>query len=127
MKSFAQTLKEFRERAGLSQYALAGRAGIDPSYVNRVERGERDAPTREVVEALAQALELNAVETDDLLLSAGYAPVSRVALRTGDPTMRLLFDILDDENVPREEIEHLRDSLELIRRRWPRGESRETQ
>lgn len=59
-RSFAQNLRHARERAGLSQRALAERLSmfgvhLDPSAITRIERGERDAKVAEAV-VLAQAL-----------------------------------------------------------------------
>jgi hypothetical protein len=58
----------------LSQNGLALRARIDPAYVHRIERGQKPAPTRRVVEALASGLELDAETTARLLVAAGYWP-----------------------------------------------------
>ncbi|HLZ08395.1 MAG TPA: helix-turn-helix transcriptional regulator, partial [Chloroflexota bacterium] len=39
--SFGVLLRTLREQAGLSQSALARQAGLDPSFVNRLESGRR--------------------------------------------------------------------------------------
>ena len=39
MEEFAALLRRWRERAGLSQNALARRMGLNPAYVNRLEHG----------------------------------------------------------------------------------------
>jgi len=44
MATFGEALAATRQAAGLSQRALAQAAGVDASYVNRLERGERQAP-----------------------------------------------------------------------------------
>jgi transcriptional regulator with XRE-family HTH domain len=36
-----RALRELRDRAGITQEQLAGRIGIDITYVSRVERGKR--------------------------------------------------------------------------------------
>ena len=40
-ESFGVLLRTLREQAGLSQSALARQAGLDPSFVNRLESGRR--------------------------------------------------------------------------------------
>jgi transcriptional regulator with XRE-family HTH domain len=52
---FAEELRRLREARGLNRKALAGSAGIDPSTMTRLEKGER-GPSREVVDRLADAL-----------------------------------------------------------------------
>jgi transcriptional regulator with XRE-family HTH domain len=47
-------IKTARENAGLSQTELALKAGLNPSLVNRIERGVR--PNRRTAERLAKAL-----------------------------------------------------------------------
>src|SRR5215211_4091190 len=55
---FGEVLRELRLARGVSQAAVASRAGIDRSYVNRLEAGERGAPAEAGTEALARALDL---------------------------------------------------------------------
>jgi transcriptional regulator with XRE-family HTH domain len=51
-----QRLKKARETRGLSQLALGRKAGLDGSYVNKVERGTMRNPTRASIGLLAEAL-----------------------------------------------------------------------
>ena len=84
--SFGDLLRAHRAAARLSQTALARQTGCDPAYVNRLERaGDRrrdgslialSLPRRTIVCAMAQALRLDALETDRLLYAAGLAPAT---------------------------------------------------
>lgn len=72
--TFGGVLARYRLRGGLSRNELGKRTGVDASYVSRLESGERGAPSRAVVEALARALDLGELARDRLLLAAGYTP-----------------------------------------------------
>jgi len=48
-------LKDIREKAGLSQTALAERSGISRSTINKIENGKKDVPVKQLGE-LADAL-----------------------------------------------------------------------
>jgi transcriptional regulator with XRE-family HTH domain len=118
MEDFSTLLERFRDRAGLSQSELARAAGISASYINRVEKEERQPPSRSVVLRIAKALGLDSATTDTLLLAAGYAPERSTLLQTEHPILGLVVDILQDDRVPEEEIELLKRQIELIERRW---------
>ncbi|MBO8187062.1 helix-turn-helix domain-containing protein [Streptomyces spirodelae] len=66
-------LREWRERAGLSQLELALRADSSARHISFIETG-RTAPSREMVLKLAATLDVPVRERNTLLLSAGYAP-----------------------------------------------------
>ena len=72
MERFGDLLKRFRLRANLSQSALADRAGVDKSYVSKIENGDRKSPSRSLVIQLATILDLSTEEADLWLISAGY-------------------------------------------------------
>ncbi len=60
--SFGQRLRRLRLRAGLSQEALAERAGLATAAVAALERGVRRSPYPQTVGALSNALGLSAEE-----------------------------------------------------------------
>ena len=83
MSAFGECLAAQRHARGLSQAKLAEAAGIERSYVSRLEGGSR-APSRAMVLALAGALNATPEERDSLLAAAGYA-----GLMEGTACMRL--------------------------------------
>ena len=60
--SFAALLRRFRLATGLSQEALAERAGLSARAISDLERGVRQAPYRETVHLLAGALGLTGAD-----------------------------------------------------------------
>ena len=88
----AFTLRSYRVTAGLSQNRLAALAGINPAYVNRMEKGHPSwqHPSRDVIDQLARAMRLDDHQAGTLAVAAGYWPWSL----SPDDT-RLLLDIGD--------------------------------
>lgn len=60
-----------RVQAGLSRGQLTGAIGVDPSYIARIESGERAKPGADVLQSLADALGIDAGE---LLVFLGVRP-----------------------------------------------------
>jgi transcriptional regulator with XRE-family HTH domain len=58
---FGEQLREFRAQAGLSQEALAEKAGLHRNYIGHLERGEKTA-SLDVLMRLAAALQLSLPE-----------------------------------------------------------------
>jgi transcriptional regulator with XRE-family HTH domain len=115
---FGDLLREFRAARGLSQSAVAARAGVDRSYVNRLEAGERGAPAPAAVDALADALELSDDEADRLLAAAELLPRSLRRLGAGDPTLLLLAQRLTDRRLTATSRAALRATLEAVLHHW---------
>lgn len=79
---FGEKLKILRQKAGKSRYRLTQYSGIDQAYIQRLETGERNHPSRDVVLMLGYALvessdSVTVHDVDELLLSAEYAPLRR--------------------------------------------------
>lgn len=55
---FGSIVKNRREELGLSLKQIEVETGISPSYINRIEKGQRKAPSYRIIEQLAKALDL---------------------------------------------------------------------
>ena len=118
---FPTLLRSFRERAGRSRNALAHEVGVDPSYLTRIEHGDREPPRQHIIEALARALRLTVPERNRLLVAAGYAPLSIVQLGAWDDTLQAVTDVLNDIRLSPEERDEFRSVVRLISARWRSG------
>ncbi len=111
--SFGGALKSLRETRRVSQSKLARKAGFDHSYVSRLESGAR-TPTRDAVEHLALALELDGIEHDELLVSAGYLPREVTSLLAGEPEITEVLSLLQNADVPEEYRVSMRQVLRVL-------------
>jgi transcriptional regulator with XRE-family HTH domain len=116
--AFGEVLRDLRVTRGVSQAQLATRAGMDRSYVNRMEAGERGAPAPAATEALARALDLSSLEADRLFIAAGLLPRSLRTLGADDPTILLLAQRLADPRLSVAARAALRATVETIARCW---------
>lgn len=71
--SVGALLRKWRRRRNLSQLALAGMADVSTRHLSCVESGKA-APSRTLLHALAEQLEMPLREENRLLLAAGFAP-----------------------------------------------------
>lgn len=85
---FGPQLRSWRLARHLSQEALAARAEISPRHLNFVENG-RSNPSRELVLALSDALDIPLRDRNALLSSAGYAAVYRASNLDGSELRHL--------------------------------------
>jgi tetratricopeptide (TPR) repeat protein/transcriptional regulator with XRE-family HTH domain len=70
---FGELLKQYRQRAGLSQRDLAERSGISDKQVYNLERGKAKAPRMSTVRLLAKALVLTDEERTEFIEAAARA------------------------------------------------------
>lgn len=110
---FGKALKRFREGRQVSQSKLAERAGFDHSYVSRLESGAR-TPTRDAVEQLARALELDRIQQDELLAAAGFLPREVSSLLAGEPEITEVLGLLQNDEVPEAYRDSMRQVLRLL-------------
>jgi transcriptional regulator with XRE-family HTH domain len=110
---FGALLKSQREKRAVSQSKLAERAEFDHSYVSRLESGAR-MPTREAVDRLGEALGLEQNQLDSLLAAAGFLPRDVSSLLSNEPVIGEVLDLLQDEAVPSEYRDNMRQVLQLL-------------
>lgn len=94
-------LREWRAVRRMSQLHLAVAAEVSPRHVSFVETG-RSVPSREMVLALARALDVPLRERNSMLTAAGYAPIYRET-SLEDPRlaeMRLALELLLRQHEP---------------------------
>jgi transcriptional regulator with XRE-family HTH domain len=85
-----ELVRDWRTRRRCSQMHLAHEVGVSPRHLSFVETG-RSKPSPELVECIAEELEIPLRERNTLLLAAGYAP--RYRERTlDDPAMRFAVE-----------------------------------
>lgn len=121
---FGALLRALRVRIGLSQNQLARRAGVDPAYVNRLERAAPSStslPSRKVVMALADTLEAGPVDVERLLVAAGLCPESIVRLGGWDPSLGDIASVLADARLSSDDRAELRELLRIVASRWRAG------
>ena len=121
---FGALLRSLRVRMGLSQNQLARRAGVDPAYVNRLERAAPDStslPSRKVVMALAETVEAGPVDVERLLVAAGLCPESIVRLGGWDQSLGDIAGVLADNRLTSDDRAELLELLRIVAARWRRG------
>lgn len=72
-------LRVAREAAGLSRSALARHAGLDTSYIYRIEVGDR-RPSRESILAISEVVRADGEEVNRWLMAASHAPLLLLAV-----------------------------------------------
>jgi transcriptional regulator with XRE-family HTH domain len=110
---FGALLKTLREKRNVSQSKHAERADFDHSYVSRLESGAR-MPTREAVDRLGEALNLDQQQLDSMLAAAGFLPRDVTSLLSSEPVIGEVLDLLQDEAVPSEYRDSMRQVLSLL-------------
>ncbi len=69
--TFGERVKELRKARGVSQRDLAGRVGIDFTYLSKIENDRMEPPSEDTIRRIAEALDASA---DDLLVLADRFP-----------------------------------------------------
>ncbi len=88
MKKFGDTLRALRVAQDLGLREMAGKIGISPTYLSRIERNKENPPRPEIIQALAKAL---AADPDVLFrLAAGTDPDLIAYLHDHPPVLQLL-------------------------------------
>src|SRR2546423_8896167 len=100
--TFGALLRQHRRAAGLTQEALAERAGITAQAISALERGVRRRPHPSTVRLLAAALRLHAQDRAAFEAAAHHArdAVARTALRPHPACSSALPSFVGRERAP---------------------------
>ncbi|MFK4089936.1 helix-turn-helix domain-containing protein [Kribbella sp. NPDC020789] len=90
-ESLSELLRKYRGRAGLTQAALAAKAGLSDQAISVLERGTRRRPRIDTVRALIKVLGLDKDEAADFLAVArGKSPMADEAQSEAAPASETL-------------------------------------
>lgn len=78
---FGDRVRELRKEQGMSQRDLAVRAGIDFTYLSKIENARMEPPSEKVVLNMAEAL---GADPDEMVLLAGKIPSDMVKYLDAD-------------------------------------------
>jgi transcriptional regulator with XRE-family HTH domain len=76
IRTFPGLLADLREEAGWSQSRLGAEAGVDSSFICKLEAGDRQ-PSRQTVADLAEVLDCTPGDASRLFVAAGLLPPGR--------------------------------------------------
>jgi transcriptional regulator with XRE-family HTH domain len=107
MTAFGERIRELRTERDdhMSLRELAGRVGIDFTYLSKIENGKVSPPSNEVIEKLARELE---ADLEELLALA--AKVSQEDLRKAvaqDPRIGVLFRKLQSRDLSEKQLKQM--------------------
>ena len=81
---FGERIRELRKEQGMSQRELAAQAGIDFTYLSKIENSRMEPPSEGVILRIAEALHADA---DQLTVLAGKVPSYVVDVLRENPDM----------------------------------------
>jgi HTH-type transcriptional regulator, competence development regulator len=94
--AFGKRLRELRKDRGLSQRGLADRAGIDFTYLSKIENGRMEPPSEEVIRRVAEEL---GADADELIVLADKFPSDLAQqLKTPERVKALRRELAGDFN-----------------------------
>lgn len=113
MTSPGELLRQHRNHRGLSQTRLAENAGCEHSYLSRLETGGRQ-PSRDTLEGIIRALDLDHEQADELRLAYGFRAASDLAVLAGEPELVRLALALRSSRLEPERADRLRAAIDNL-------------
>lgn len=110
--TFGEILREKRRSAGVSQRKLAELAGVDFSYISKIENGRIPAPAAETIIRFAGHLDCPA---EELLAAANKMPDSVQSNVSGDESALRFLQEATELGLSSAEWEIMRGSLRSLR------------
>jgi transcriptional regulator with XRE-family HTH domain len=112
MSDFATALREKRRAAQLSQRRLAELAGVDFSYISKLENGRLPAPASDTILRLAKILKC---PEEELLAAAKKMPEGMKGSLSGQPEALRFLQEASDLKLSPDEWERMIGSLRELR------------
>lgn len=109
--TFGQIFRDKRRTAGVSQRRLAELAGVDFSYISKVENGRLPPPAADTLARLAKVI---ACPAEELLAAAQKLPTGVETRISGDPAAVRFLQEASDLNLTGAEWEHMRGTLRSL-------------
>ncbi len=104
MKSFGETIRDLRVAQDLGLRETAGKVGISPAYLSRIERGKEHPPRPEVIKVLAKVL---AADPDVLFRLSSSTDPEVAGFLHDRPEIMNLLRFIKDANFSDEDIKRL--------------------
>lgn len=113
MKNFGETIRKLRQAQDLGLRETAGKVGISPAYLSRIERDKESPPRPEVIKMIAKVL---AADPDVLFrLSSSTDPEIASYLQDQPPLLHLLRYIKEN-SFTEAEIQSLIEAAKCIKK-----------
>lgn len=112
MKKFGETIRHLRLAQDLGLRETAGKVGISPAYLSRIERGKESPPRAEVIKCLAKVL---AADPDVLFQLSSSTDPDIIEFLHSEPELMHLLHFLKDSNFSSDELKKLLKTAEDIK------------
>ena len=112
MKNFGEILRELRTAQNLGLRETAGKIGISPTYLSRIERGKERPPRPDLIKALAKLL---AADPDVLFRLSSSTDPEVTDFLHDQPEVTYLVRYLKDNAFTHDEMVRLMDAAESIK------------
>lgn len=111
MTSFGETIRDLRVAQNLGLREAAGKVGISPAYLSRIERGKESPPRPEIIKSLAKVL---AADPDVLFRLSPSTDPEVVDFLHSQPEAMALVRYLKEVSLPAEDVVKLRELAESL-------------
>jgi len=112
MKNFGETIRKLRQAQDLGLRETAGKVGISPAYLSRIERDKESPPRPEVIKKMAKVL---AADPDVLFRLSSSTDPDVVNFLHDQPEVMFLLRFIKENSFTKTEIQSLMQTAECIK------------
>lgn len=111
MKNFGDTIRELRTAQDLGLRETAGKIGISPAYLSRIERNKERPPKPEIIKALAKEL---AADPDILFRLSSSTDPELACYLNENPAITELLRFIKESAMDEKQLSDLLESAKKI-------------